>query len=179
MLLCTDCWADLRNGKSLLLDDSENDVFRSMLRSNDVELWKRASSEPLMQQHPITGDTLFHLLCRTEALDLAGKLVVLKDLKKHYRNPLVPNYRNEMCLDLAKEPELKKALQEYACWQPHWLAVEWFGPLFQKRAMALLLVCYRHKRDYPKLLVGLNRDIRHLLVRYASRLEHIYVPSKQ
>jgi hypothetical protein len=82
-------------------------------------------------------------------------------------------------VQLAREPELKKALQEYACWQPHRLAMEWFGPLFQRRARALLLVCYRLKAKHPKLLAGLNRDIRHLLVKYASRVEYIYVPSKQ
>jgi hypothetical protein len=82
-------------------------------------------------------------------------------------------------VQLAREPELKKALQEYACWQPHRLAMEWFGPLFQRRARALLLVCYRLKKRYGKRLDGLNRDIRHLLVKYASRVEYIYVPSKQ
>jgi ankyrin repeat protein len=173
------CWADLRNGRPILLDDSENDAFRVLLRSKDAGLWKWASSEPQMQQHPITGDTVFHLLCRSEALTIKQKLIVLADLKLHYRNPLVPNYRNELCVTLAREPELKKALQEYACWQPHRLATEWFGPLFQKRAFALLLVCYRLKAQHPKLLAGLNRDIRHLLVKYASRVEYIYVPSKQ
>jgi hypothetical protein len=56
--------------------------------------------------------------------------------------------------------------------------MHWFGPLFQQRVFALLLVCYRFKAQHPKLLAGLNRDIRHLLVKYASRVEYIYVPSK-
>jgi hypothetical protein len=55
--------------------------------------------------------------------------------------------------------------------------MEWFGPPFQLRAFALLLVCYRLKAQHPKALEGLNRDIRHLLVKYASRVELIYVPS--
>jgi hypothetical protein len=101
----------------------------------------------------------------------------VKDLKRRYRNPLLPNYRNELCVQLAAEPELKKALQEYACWQPNRRAMEWFGPLFQKRAQALLLVCYRLKTQDPKKLAGLNRDIRHLLVKYASCVECIYVPT--
>jgi hypothetical protein len=171
-------WAHLRNGKPIRLDDSQNDVFRTLVRSADAELWKWASSE-LPHQHQITGDTVFHLLCRTEALPIKQKLAVLADLKKHYRNPLTPNYRNELCVQLAKEPELKNALQQYTCWQPHRLAMEWFGPLFQKRAFAVLLVCYRLKTMHPKVLAGLNRDIRHLLVKYASRVEYIYVPSKQ
>jgi hypothetical protein len=176
---CAVSWADLRNGLPILMDDSDDDAFRALLLSDDAELWKWASSEPQMQQHPVTGDTVFHLLCRCDALDVQGKLNVLTDLKKHYRNPLTPNYRNELCVQLAREPELKKALQEYACWQPHCLAMEWFGPLFRKRVFALLLVCYRLKAKHPKLLAGLNRDIRHFLVKYASRVEYIYVPSKQ
>jgi hypothetical protein len=169
-------WARLRGGSPLLLNSSTHDEFRALLQSNSRELWKWASSEPQMQQHPITGDTVFHLLCRTEALTVEQKLALLADLRLHYRNPLVPNYRNELCVQLAREPELKKALQEYACWQPHRLAMEWFGPLFQRRARALLLVCYRLKAKHPKLLAGLNRDIRHLLVKYASMVEYIYVP---
>jgi hypothetical protein len=171
-------WVHLRNGMPLFLNNSpERDALRALTRSGNAELWKWASSEPQMQQHPITGDTVFHLLCLADKLTVEQKLVVLADLKKHYRNPLTPNYRNELCITLAREPEVKKALQEYACWQPHWLSMEWFGPLFQQRAFALLLVCYRIKREHPKALEGLNRDIRHLLVKYASRVECIYVPS--
>jgi hypothetical protein len=147
-----------------------------VLTSNSAELWKWASSEPQMQQYPITGDTIFHLLCRTEALGVPAKLVVLADLKIHYRNPLVPNYRNELCVWLAKEPEFKKALQEYACWQPHCFVMDRFGPFFQRRAKVLLLVCYRIQKMHPKRLAGLNKDIRHLLVKYASKVECIYVP---
>jgi ankyrin repeat protein len=169
-------WASLRNGKPLLLDESDDDAFGALLTSSDAALWKWASSEPQMQQHPITGDTIFHLLCETEALDVQAKLVVLKDLKRRYRNPLVPNRFNGLCVALAREPELKKALQEYACWQPQRRVMEWFGPLFQKRAWTVLLVCYRLKAPDPKKLAGLNRDIRHLLVKYASRVEYIYVP---
>jgi hypothetical protein len=47
----------------------------------------------------------------------------------------------------------------------------------QRRAWALPLVCNRLKRDHPKRLAGLNRDVRHLLVKYASMVEYIYVPS--
>jgi hypothetical protein len=172
-------WANVRTSHPVVLDDSEGDAFRTVLHSKDAELWKWVSREARMQQHPITGDTVFHLLCRTDALTIEQKLAVFADLKLHHRNPLTPNYRNELCVQLAKEPELKKALQEYACWQPHWQAMEWFGPLFYKRAFALLLVCYRFKKKNPKLLAGLNRDIRHLLVKYASRVEDIYVPFRQ
>jgi hypothetical protein len=170
-------WAFLRNGRRLLLDNSAHDVFGSLQRCRNVELWVWASSE-LPHQHPLTGDTVFHLLCRSDSLTTEEKLDVLADLRRHHRNPLTPNYRNELCVELTNDAELKKALQSYMCWQPERLVMEWFGPFFQQRAWALLLVCKRLKSEHPKRLAGLNRDIRYLLVKYASRLEHIYVPSK-
>jgi hypothetical protein len=79
----------LANDMPLRLDNSEErDAFRALTRSGDEQLWKWTSREPQMQQHPITGDTIFHLLCRTEALDVATKVAGLADLKLHYRNPL-------------------------------------------------------------------------------------------
>jgi hypothetical protein len=170
-------WTRLRSGKSLLLDKSEHDAMDALEQSTNVSLWKWASSEQQMQQHPVTGGTFFHLLCRSQALSLEEKLVVLEDLKVHHRNPLTPNYRNQLCVDLTTDVELKRALQTYMCWQPHRLVTEWFGPFFQRRAWALLLVCCRLKREHPKRLERLNRDVRHLLVRYVSKVEYIYVPS--
>jgi hypothetical protein len=67
------CWALLRGSSGLLLDNSDVDAFRTLVQCPDTELWKWAWSEPQMQQHPITGDTMFHLLCRTEALDVTAK----------------------------------------------------------------------------------------------------------
>ncbi len=166
-------WGHLRNGRPLRLDESEHDVFCALEQSSCVTLWKWASSE-LPHQHPVTGDTVFHLLCRSEAMDLQSKLLVLADLKLHYRDPLTPNFWNELCIDLTKDAKLKEALQPYMCWQPDKRVMEWFGPFFQKRSFALLLVCYRLKKCHPKRLAGLNKDIRHLLVLYMSRVEYIY-----
>jgi hypothetical protein len=137
-------WSRLRNGWPLLLDDSENDVFNALERSRRVQLWQWASSE-LPHQHPVTGDTVFHLLCRTNALPLTGRMQVLADLKAHHRNPLTPNYRNELCIEFTSDAELRKSLQEYMCWQPDKRVMEWFGPFFQRRAWALLLVRNRLK----------------------------------
>jgi hypothetical protein len=163
----------LRNGRRQRVDQSEGDVFGALQSSKSVSLWKWASSE-LPHQHPLTGDTVFDLLCRTDSLTTEQKLAVLTDLRRHRHNPLTPNYGNELCVELTNDPELKKALQSYMCWQPERLVMEWFGPFFQRRAWALLLVCKRLKSEHPKRLAGLNRDIRHLLVKYASRVEHIY-----
>ncbi len=170
-------WADLRLGLPLPLDNSSHDVFLALERSSDVQLWKWASSEQHMQRHPITGDTVFHLLCRSGALNLQGKLEVLADLKAHYRNPLTPNYRNELCIDLTANDVLRNELRAYMCWQPLKLVMEWFGPGFRPRAWALLLVCHRLKCEHPRRLAGLDRAMCHLLVTYLTKIEHIYVPS--
>jgi len=122
----------------------------------------------------VTGDTVFHLLCRSEALTTDQKLEVLADLKRDFRNPLTPNYKNALCIDLTKEEALKVALRPYMCWQPDRRAMLWFGPFFRRRAWALLLVCTRLRNNHPKALAGLKKDMRHLLVKYLSRVEYIY-----
>ncbi len=167
-------WASLRCGEPHVLNNTTRDAFRVLEDCVDVKLWKWASSE-LPPQHPVTGDTLFHALCRNTKMDVGRKVAVLADLKSHFRNPLSPYRQGELCIDLAKGAKLRKELRGYMCWQPNRLVTEWFGPLFQKRAFALLLVCYRLKKLHSKQLDPLNKDMRHLLVKYLSRVEVIFV----
>jgi hypothetical protein len=112
-----------------------------------------------------------HFCCR-----LSWQYIVLADLKSRHRNPLVPNCRNERCTDLTTDVALKKELQSYMCWQPHMLAMDWFGPCFRPRAFALLLVCHRLKAEHSKRLAQLNKDVRNLLVKYLAKIEYLYVP---
>ncbi len=170
----TSRWTGLRTGEPFVLDGSARDVYQVLATAADVRLWKWASNE-LPQQHPLTGDTLFHALCRNTALSVSDKLAVLADLKSYHRNPLAPNRKGELCVELAKEAELKQELGRYMTWQPNRFVTHWFGPLFRKRAFALLLVCNRMRKEHPKRLSGISNDIRHLLVRYASKAELIYV----
>ncbi len=164
-------WARLRNGKKQLFDGSVRDVFNVLSESNDPKLWILASSEPCFQQHPKTGNTVLHLLSRTDKLNFDQKMEVLSALKKDYRNPLIPNFQNERAIDLTNDSALKVELARYMEWQPNRWAMKWYGPLFRERAFALLLVLKRYPRAYMK-------DIRHLLVKYLAKVEHIYVPSK-
>ncbi len=164
-------WAMLRNGKKQLFDGSANDVFNVLSQWNEPKLWILASREPCFQQHPTTGDTVLHLLCRTDKLSSEQKMEVFAALKKDYRNPLIPNFNNKRAIDLASDPALKLELAKYMEWQPHRSVMHWYGPVFQERAFALLLVLKRYPRAYVK-------DIRHLLVKYLAKVEHIYVPSK-
>jgi hypothetical protein len=164
-------WSLLRNGMRPLLDGSVYDAFRVVLRSKSTELWKWASSEPQMQQHPITGDTMFHLLCRTEALDVAGKLAVVRDLKSRYRNPLVPNYRNELCIQLAEESELKgnSGVRMLAA-AP--LGDGLVRASFRDASAGAAAGLLSGEKAVPK-------ETRWSESKYTSRVEYIYAPSKQ
>jgi hypothetical protein len=137
------CWAGLRNGVPLCFDESEDDVFNALSRSNSVNLWIWASCEPEMQRHPKTGDTVLHLLCRTESLNTEEKMTVLSALKKDFRNPLIPNFRNKRAIDLTNDPILKADLNTYMQFKPKRRVMKWFGPLFQQRVFAFLLVLKR------------------------------------
>ncbi len=164
-------WASLRNGEKQSFDRSSDDIFNVLSESNDPELWIVASSEPCFQQHPKTGDTVFHMLSRTDNLSSEQKMEVFAALKKDYRNPLIPNFQNKRAIDLTSDFALKVELARYMEWQPNRWVMKWYGPFFRKRAFALLLVLKRYPRAYVK-------DIRHLLVKYLAKAEHIYVPSK-
>ena len=164
-------WASLRNGKKQRFDRSDGDIFNVLSESNNPELWILASREPCFQQHPQTGDTVLHLLSRTEKLSSEHKMEVFTALKKDFRNPLIPNFQNKRAIDLTKDTALKVELAKFMEWQPNRWVMKWYGPFFRERAFALLLVLKRYPRAYVK-------DIRHLLVKYLAKVEHIYVPSK-
>jgi hypothetical protein len=130
----------LRNGVPLCFNESEHDVFVALESCKLVSLWIWASSEPGFQQHPKTGDTVLHLLCRSDSLTTTEKMTVLSALKRDYRNPLIPNFRNERAIDLTKDEILKASLKSYIEFRPKRKVMKWFGPVFQKRAFAFLLV---------------------------------------
>jgi ankyrin repeat protein len=76
-------WACLRSG-ALFFDESRNDVFNALGNCKQVKLWIWASREPGFQQHPKTGETVLHLLARSDALTTEQKLEVLAELKKDF-----------------------------------------------------------------------------------------------
>jgi hypothetical protein len=74
------CWAALRNGVALRYDNSPQDVFNVLAACKEVFIWIWASREPGFQRHPTTGETVLHLLCRTNALDTSEKMCVLGEV---------------------------------------------------------------------------------------------------
>jgi len=160
-------WALLRSG-ALLFDESRKDVFNGLARCKQVKLWIWASREPDMQRHPKTGETVLHVLARSDALTLEQKLEVLAKLKKDFRNPLIPNFKNQRAVDLTSDPSLKAELLKYMEFQADARAMEWYGPVFRQRVFTMLLVLKR-------LHVAANKDIRKLLAKYMIKVEHIYM----
>ena len=115
---------------------------------------------------------MLHLLARSTALTIEQKLRVFEKLKKDYRNPLIPNYKNKRAIDLTTDPVLKQQLAVYMEFRCEARVLEWYGPMLRLRLMGLLLVLKR-------LGVGANKDERLLMMQYIARTEHIYVPSKE
>ena len=114
---------------------------------------------------------MFHVLCRTDKLTTENKLKVLAELKKDFRNPLIPNFKNKRAIDLTNDPVVKKELSTYMEFKTHRLVMRWYGPVFRERVFAMLLVLKR-------LFGGLaSKDIRFMLAKQLSMVEHIYVPS--
>jgi hypothetical protein len=164
-------WAYLRSG-ALCFDESRKDVFNGLEHCDQVKLWIWASREPGFQQHPKTGETVLHVLARSKALTTEQKLEVLAKLKKDFRNPLIPNFKNLRAVDLTSDPVLKAELLRYMEFQANRWVMPWYGPLFSQRVFTMLLVLKR-------LHVAANKDIRKLLAKYMSKVERIFVPPVQ
>jgi hypothetical protein len=112
--------------------------------------------------------TLFCICFVAGSLSTEEKMTVLSGLKKGFRNPLIPNFRNERAIDLTNDADLNTHRQ----FKPKQRVMQWFGPLFRKRVCAFLLVLKR-------LRMGVCKDVRLLLIKYMSKGEHIYVPYKE
>jgi hypothetical protein len=143
----------------------------ALARCEQVKLWILASREPGFQQHPKTGETVLHLLARSDALTTEQKLEVLAELKKDFRIPLIPNFKNQRAVDLTSDPVLKAELLKYMEFRAEKMVMRWYGPVFRQRVFTMLLVLKR-------LHVAANKDIRKLLAKYMSKVEHIYVTQK-
>jgi hypothetical protein len=105
-------WALLRSG-ALRFDESRNDVFNGLARCKQVKLWIWRRVSQGFSRHPKTGETVLHLLARSDALTTEQKLEVLAELKKDFRNPLIPNFKNQRAVDLTSDPLLKAELLKY------------------------------------------------------------------
>lgn len=167
------CWARLRNGQPLSFEQSSydrffaKDVFKALEESSSVTLWILASREPGFAQHPLTGDTIFHALCKSTKLRVDEKVEIFEELKRDFRNPLVQNFQSLRAIDLCQEPLLKQKLASYMLFQPHRLCMNWYGPFFRSRVFCLLLVLKRFH-------ISANKDVRVLLIRYLARVEILY-----
>ncbi len=91
------CWSTLRSGGPICLDNGHSDCFRALSICKDIRVWILASTE-LPHQHPVTGNTMFHLLCESsDGLSMPDKLRVANDLMRFYRNPFTTNFSGNTC----------------------------------------------------------------------------------
>ena len=74
-------------------------------------------------------------------------------------------------MDLTSDPVLKAELLKYMEFRAEKMVMRWYGPLFRQRVFTMLLVLKRLNVGY--------KDIRKLLAKYMSKVEHIYVPCKK
>jgi hypothetical protein len=77
-------------------------------------------------------------------------MTVLSALKKDFRNPLIPNFRNQRAIDLANDPILKADIITCMQFRLKRKVMQWFGPLFRKRVFAFLLVLKRLKMGFTR-----------------------------
>jgi len=109
------------------MDMVPNDIFAALAECSDEVVWVEASREPCFQLHPVSGETVLHLLAKSSKLSVEQKLRVLSHLKRDYRNPLVLNWKNQRPIDLAaNQPELKEELAKYMQFQPRGRQLDWF-----------------------------------------------------
>jgi hypothetical protein len=123
------CWAQLRNGTSLLLDCADNDVFVRLAGSTNKDLWRLVAGELSTFRHPRSGDTLLHVAART------GNAEVVSLLESFWINPLLRNSWGQLAADVAATVALKNELRLYAMWKPQRVFTRWYGPWFELRAI--------------------------------------------
>jgi ankyrin repeat protein len=152
-------WTFMRSGLSLVpiniffdLSDPENDnrdlfaqaLFDYIAKCSDVRLWRLVEMELRTFRQGVHGNTLLHVAAET------GRMDVLKMLMDRKINPLISNRSGYLAIDVASNGEVKLLLREYMLWKPLRDQTDWYGPLFRKRAIALLLVILRMEKRFGK-----------------------------
>jgi hypothetical protein len=99
----------------------------------------------------------------------AHSLELTQEAMKCWYNPLLPDVQGMLPVELAATPEIRRELEKYAIWNPNvpqktW----WYGPYFQLRARAFLLVCQR-------LSYVLPRPVRYMIVAHMATNEVVHV----
>jgi hypothetical protein len=163
--------AALRGGSLPCFDGSKKDLFNRLLKSDKVQVWLNVFEELYTcgsMRHPTSGDTLLHLVVKSEHLSTEEKLWILERISDFCINPFVPNIENETVASLVRgNKELTNWVREYSQWRPVRKVNFWFGRYFFKRMLAMLASIKQY---------GVSKDVRRLLCKYLSETEYIYAP---
>jgi ankyrin repeat protein len=162
------CWALLRN-ESFGLDI----VFGKLQQLEDIKKFKMIVTELCSRNagfNPKSGETLLHAIVLNEKLSKEDQLEAARFVMSFYINPFVPNSDGKRAVDYCdtKERELEALLLKYQRWRPDRRVMEWYGPYCKKRLVAFLLV-------EKRLRLGLNRDLKNLLLSHIAETEYVWV----
>lgn len=153
-------WALLRALGHIPLDQSAADPFVFLAKSSDLTLWKYVINEVGDVVHPLINETLLHLAAR-QGLVGAVQLCMQRGF-----NPL------RLSHDVAKNPEVKRMLQEYTCFKPTVMHARWYGPTFCRRAYTFCLVVQRWRNTGVRWIF---KDVVHLILWHLSLKFSTYI----
>lgn len=162
------CWAALRNSR-LVFDMSKNDVFYVLQNlpqkyPHKMSLFKMVISEFRSFIHPLTLETMLHISAR------AGFNFAVLECMKRRINPFVRNRDGNTARDVSKSDVCRNSIKKYEIFVPE--HAHFFGPFFQERAFAFLLVCQRLRKTKNVLI---PKEIRLLILQQLSLLEVYWI----
>lgn len=112
------------------------------------------------------GNTLLHHAAMEDNLE------IVKSVMQFWINPLAPNEWGQLAVEVAKIPEVIHLIRNYTRWSPIRQKTWWYGPYFEERAFAFLLVCKRHGNIFL-------RDICYLIIQQVAEGESTFVIKKK
>jgi ankyrin repeat protein len=160
------CWALLRNES---FDVSL--VFNQLEKLNNLEKYKMIVTELCSRNagfNQNSGRTLLHIVVLNSKLPKKDRLEALRFVMNFYINPFVLDNHGNRAIKYCRRKEEIEFLSQYQRWRPDRRVMEWYGPYCKKRLVAFLLV-------EKRLRLGLNRDLKNLLLSYIAETEYVWV----
>jgi hypothetical protein len=137
---------------------------KALTKSNNPRLWRLLRLDLNVQQIGDDRDTMLHIAARSNQ---AWNVVEMMNLKM---NPFLRNLKNELPIDCATNPEIRRLLQEYAQFQFTRHHAQWYGPYFVSRAYTFLLIVNRWKSTQVRTVA---RDVCLSILRWLTKYESV------
>ena len=141
-------------------------MFSILPEIEEPLVWKYALDDGYLRNDE---ETILHLLLRSEWV--SSRMPVLRLIAERYVNPFALN--SDGCtaiqyLEILNDPEEEAFMLRYQEWSWCQEKTRWFGPLFENRAVVLMMCLARLQKDNG---IYVPRDIREMLLKYLSRTE--------